>query len=239
MSQEKQSDRATRTMVVFAHPDDAEFSCGGTVARWANEGVEFVYVVATDGSKGSSDPDMSSERLIALRREEQRNAAAVLGVKDVVFLDYADGYLEHTLALRKDIARAIRKYRPERLITMAPYRSFSIGTSVNHPDHLAVGDAALAAVYPTARDRLTFPELVAEGFEPHIVREVYVMGSDAPDTWIDIEQTLDKKIEALLKHGSQFRSPESLERVRSRAMETAKGQDMRFAECFKRFILPG
>jgi LmbE family N-acetylglucosaminyl deacetylase len=239
MSQEQQRQKVTRAMVVFAHPDDAEFGCGGTVAKWTNEGIEFVYVVATDGSKGSADPDLSSERLIALRRAEQRDAAAVLGVRDVVFLDYADGYLEHTLALRKDIARAIRQYRPECLITMTPYRSFSVSTSVNHPDHLAVGDAALAAVYPTARDRLTFPELLAEGFEPHVVREVYVMGTDTPDTWIDIEQTLDRKIEALLKHSSQIRLPDSLERVRDRARETAQGQGMQYAECFKKFILPG
>ncbi len=239
MSQQQHSEKVTRAMVVFAHPDDAEFGCGGTVSRWASEGVEFVYVVATDGSKGSADPEMSSARLIATRREEQRAAAAALGVKDVVFLDYADGYLEHTLALRKDIARAIRQYRPQRLITMTPYRSFSISGSINHPDHLAVGDAALAAVYPTARDRLTFPELLAEGFEPHKVAEVYVMGSDAPDTWIDIEQSLDRKIEALLKHSSQIRSSETLERVRDRARETAQGHDMPYAECFKKFTLPG
>ena len=237
MSQHEQSEKVTRAMVVFAHPDDAEFGCGGTVARWVAEGTEFVYVIATDGSKGSSDPDMSPDRLIAMRRQEQRAAADVLGVKDIVFLDNPDGYLEHTLTLRREIARAIRQYRPQRLITMTPYRSFSINSSVNHPDHLAVGDATLAAVYPTARDRLTFPELVAEGLEPYAVREVYVMGTDAPDTWIDITQTLATKIEALLQHTSQIRSPESLERVRTRARETAQGQDMEYAECFKKFTL--
>jgi len=237
MSQEQQSEKVTRAMVVFAHPDDAEFGCGGTIARWVTEGIEFVYVVATDGSKGSADPAMSPERLIAMRRQEQRNAADVLGVKDIVFLGYPDGYLEHTLDLRKDIARAIRQFRPERLITMTPYRSFSVNSSVNHPDHLAIGDAALAAVYPTARDRLTFPELLAEGLEPHAVREVYVTGTDTPDTWVDITQTLDKKMEALLQHTSQIRSPEMLDRVRTRARETAQGHDMQYAECFKRFTL--
>jgi len=180
---------------------------------------------------------MSPERLIAMRRQEQRTAADVLGVKDIVFLGYPDGYLEHTLDLRKDISRAIRQFRPERLITMTPYRSFSVNSSVNHPHHLAIGDAALAAVYPTARDRLTFPELLAEGLEPHAVREVYVAGTDAPDTWVDITQTLDKKIEALLQHSSQIRSPEVLDRVRTRARETAQGHDMQYAECFKRFTL--
>jgi LmbE family N-acetylglucosaminyl deacetylase len=237
MSQEQESEKITRAMVVFAHPDDAEFGCGGTVAKWVNEGIEITYVVATDGSKGSADPAMSSERLIALRRQEQRKAADVLGVKDVVFLGYPDGYLEHTLSLRKDIARAIRQFRPQRLITMTPYRSFSISAYLNHPDHLAVGDAALAAVYPTARDRLTFPELLAEGLEPYAVREVYVTGTDTPDTWIDIAQTLDKKIEALLQHSSQIRSPEMLDRVRTRAMEAAQGHDMQYAESFKKFTL--
>ena len=236
MSQELH-EKVDRAMVVFAHPDDAEFSCGGTVARWVTEGIEFVYVVATDGSKGSADPAMSPEQLIALRRQEQRGAADVLGVKDIVFLGYPDGYLEHTLALRKDIARAIRQFRPERLITMTPYRSFSINSYLNHPDHLAVGDAALAAVYPTARDRLTFPELLAEGLEPYAVREVYVTGTDTPDTWIDITQTLDRKIEALLQHSSQIRSPEMLDRVRTRAMEAAQGHDMQYAESFKKFTL--
>jgi LmbE family N-acetylglucosaminyl deacetylase len=237
MSQQEQSEKVTRAMVVFAHPDDAEFGCGGTVAKWVAEGIEFVYVVATDGSKGSADPEMSSDRLITMRRQEQRNAADVLGVKEIVFLENPDGYLEHTLTLRKEIARAIRQYRPQRLITMTPYRSFSINSSVNHPDHLAVGDATLAAVYPTARDRLTFPELLADGLEPYAVREVYVMGSDAPDTWIDITETLDRKIEALHQHASQIRSPETFERVRTRARETAKGHDMEYAECFKKFTL--
>jgi LmbE family N-acetylglucosaminyl deacetylase len=226
-----------RAMVVFAHPDDAEFGCGGTVASWTAEGYEMAYVVATDGSKGSADPAMEPGRLIATRQEEQRRAADVLGVCEVAFLNYPDGYLEHTLALRKDIARAIRRFRPERLITMTPYRSFAVSGSVNHPDHLAVGDAALAAVYPTARDRLTFPELLAEGLEPHNVREVYVMGTESPDTWIDITPTMEKKIEALLQHSSQLRSPQALDRVRARATETAQGHDMQYAECFKKFTL--
>jgi LmbE family N-acetylglucosaminyl deacetylase len=237
MSQEQQSEKITRVMAVFAHPDDAEFGYGGTIAKWVSEGIEIVYVVATDGSKGSADPTMTSERLITMRRQEQRKAADVLGVKDIVFLGYPDGYLEHTLALRKDIARAIRQFRPERLIAMTPYRSFSINSYINHPDHLAVGDATLAAVYPTARDRLTFPELLAEGLEPYAVREVYVTGTDSPDTWVDITQTIDKKIEALRQHTSQIQSPEMPDWVRTRAKESAQGHDMEYAESFKKFTL--
>jgi LmbE family N-acetylglucosaminyl deacetylase len=237
MSQEQQSEKITRAMAVFAHPDDAEFGCGGTIAKWVSEGIEVVYVVATDGSKGSADPTMTPEQLITMRRQEQRKAADVLGVKDIVFLGYPDGYLEHTLALRKDIARAIRQFRPERLIAMTPYRSFSINSYINHPDHLAVGDATLAAVYPTARDRLTFPELLAEGLEPYAVREVYVTGTDSPDTWVDITQTIDKKIEALRQHTSQIQSPEMPDWVRTRAKESAQGHDMEYAESFKKFTL--
>lgn len=238
MSAAEQRVDAKRAMVVVAHPDDAEFGCGGTVAQWAADGLEIVYVVATDGSKGSAELDMTSETLIRIRRDEQEAAARVLGVKECVFLGYPDGYLEHTLDLRKDIARAIRQYRPDRLITMTPYRSFAINAYINHPDHLAVGDACLAAVYPTARDRLTFPDLAAAGFEPHKVREVYVMGAETPDCWIDIGATLDKKIAALREHPSQIGDMDGMaERVRTRAADVAAGREMQYAECFKLFLL--
>ena len=230
--------RHTRGMVVFAHPDDAEFGCGGTVAAWADEGLELTYVMATDGSKGSADQEMSSDRLIAIRREEQQAAGAVLGVQNFVFLGYPDGYLEHTLDLRKDIARAIRQYRPDRLIAMTPYRIFTINGYINHPDHLVVGDATLAAVYPTARDRLTFPDLAAEGLEPHKVLDVYVMGTDTPDKWFDISATLDRKIESLRRHVSQIGDMDGMaERVRTRAADVAQGHDLQYAECFKYFRL--
>jgi LmbE family N-acetylglucosaminyl deacetylase len=205
---------------------------------WIAEGLEMVYVVATDGSKGSDDPNMSSEQLIRIRSQEQLDAADALGVKEVVFLNYPDGYLEHTLDLRKDISRVIRQFKPDRLITMTPYRSFAINAYVNHPDHLAVGDATLAAVYPTARDRLTFPDLAATGYEPHKVREVYIMGAEMPDTWVDITNTIDAKLEALRKHPSQIGDPEAMEqRVRTRAADIAQGHGMQYAECFKVFYL--
>lgn len=238
MSQGEQRVEAKRAMVVVAHPDDAEFGSGGTIARWASEGLEIVLVVATDGSKGSADLDMSSDRLIQIRQQEERDAAEVLGIREVVFLGYPDGYLEHTLDLRKDIARAIRQYKPDRLITMAPYRSFSINAYINHPDHLAVGDATLAAVYPTARDRLTFPDLAASGFEPHKVREVYIQGAETPDCWIDISDTLDTKIAALRKHVSQISDMDAMaERMRERAEAIGKDHDLTYAECFKVFYL--
>jgi LmbE family N-acetylglucosaminyl deacetylase len=218
MTEEAARVDAKRGMVVVAHPDDAEFSSGGTIATWVDAGIAMVLVIATDGSKGSADVEMSADHLIRIRREEQQAAARVLGIREVVFLGYPDGYLEHTLDLRKDIARVIRQYRPDRLITMAPYRSFAVNAYINHPDHLAVGDATLAAIYPTARDRLTFPDLAAQGMEPHKVREVYVTGTDQPDLWVDIDATIDRKIAALQEHRSQIADMAAMEeRVRARS----------------------
>lgn len=237
MSQEERKPEIKRGMVVVAHPDDAEFGCAGSVARWASEGIEMYFVLCTDGSKGSSDPDISPEDLVRIRRQEQIDAAHELGVIDVEFLGYPDAYLQHTLDLRRDITRAIRKYRPDRLVAMAPYRSFSIGGYINHPDHLAVGDATLAAVYPTARDRLTFPELLQEGYEPHKVSEVYVTGTDNPDCWIDITDTIHRKIASLRRHFSQVGDGEFEKWVRERAVHVAEGHDMEYAESFKVFKL--
>lgn len=237
MSQEEQKLEIKRGMVVVAHPDDAEYGCAGTIAKWASEGIDMYVVLCTDGSKGSSDPDMSPEKLVEIRRQEQIEAAKELGVKEVEFLDYPDAYLQHTLELRRDITRAIRKYKPDRLVTQSPYRSFSIGSYINHPDHLAAGDATLAAIYPTARDRFTFPELLQEGYEPHKVREVYVMGTESPDCWIDITQTIDKKIASLRRHASQVGDGEFEKWVRQRASDVGKAHDMQYAEAFKVFHL--
>ena len=237
MTQEEQKPEIKRGMVVVAHPDDAEFGAAGTVAKWVAEGIEMTYVLTTDGSKGSSDPKMTPEELVRIRRQEQLDAAAVLGVSHVEFLGHPDGYLEHTLALRRDIARTIRKFKPDRLITMNPYRSFTINSYINHPDHIATGDATLAAVYPTARDRMTFPELLAEGFEPHVVREVYVVGTESPDCYIDITGTIDKKLQSLYKHASQVQGPDVEKWVRERGTQVAEGHDMQYAECFKVFYL--
>ncbi|SVC18822.1 uncharacterized protein METZ01_LOCUS271676, partial [marine metagenome] len=193
-----------RGMVVMAHPDDAEWSCSGTVAKWCAEGWEVVYVLCTDGSKGSSDLEMTPEKLIKIREKEQRNAGKVLGLKDVVFLGYPDAYLEPTLELRKDIAREIRRHKPDVLITNSPARDTERGHYVSHPDHLAAGEAALSAVFPTARDRMTFPELLDEGLEPHKVREVWIAGGgDNADKYVDVEAYMDTAVKALKSHVSQ------------------------------------
>ena len=237
MTEESQEEQFSRGMVVVAHADDAEFGCSGTVAKLCAEGWEMVYVMCTDGSKGSSDREVTQKELAQIRRREQINAGKVLGLKDVVFLDYEDSLLEPTLDLRRDIAREIRRYQPDVLITMYPLRALDGGWGVGHPDHLAAGEAALAAVFPTARDHMTFPELLADGFEPHKVAEVWLMGHPEPDLWTDITEHMDTSLGALMEHKSQMdgRTPESMgERMREWRKSRAEGKDMEYAEAFKR-----
>ncbi|MGE5597710.1 MAG: PIG-L deacetylase family protein, partial [Hyphomicrobiales bacterium] len=153
----------TSAMCVVAHPDDTEFMFAGTVAKWAKAGAEITYVIITKGDKGSADPAMTSSRLTEIREAEQRAAADILGVRNVLFLGYDDGYLQPTLELRRDITRLLRQYRPEVLMTFDPETRFVGGFYPNHPDHRAAGDAAVDAMFPSARDRLTFPELLVDG----------------------------------------------------------------------------
>ena len=227
----------SRAMVVVAHADDAEYGCSGTVAKWCREGWEVAYVICTDGSKGSSDRETTQKELVRIRRQEQLNAAKVLGLKDTVFLDYEDSLLEPTLELRRSIAREIRRYRPDVLICPYPMRNLDGGWGVGHPDHMAAGEAALSAVFPTARDHLTFPELLEEGLEPHKVAEVWIMGHPEPDIWIDVTEDFDTSIKALAQHASQVdgRSEEKLaEGMREWRRRRAEGKGMQYAESFKR-----
>lgn len=225
-----------RVLVIVAHPDDAEFGAGGTLARWAREGREVFLAVTTNGDKGSSDPEMTSERLMRLREEEQREAARVLGIREVVFLGYPDGFLEDTPALRRDVVRLIRFYRPDIVVTHNPYPG--LRRFIQHRDHRVTGTVALDAVYPLARNRLMFPELIAEGLEPHRVSEVYLTGSDDPDTWVDISETIHLKIAALRCHRTQIGDPEDLDRrVREAARQVGEPQGIPFAEAFRRIHL--
>ena len=238
MTQQPQEEPYRRAMVVVAHPDDAEFGNSGTVARWCREGMEVVYVIVTDGSKGSKDPEMTAERLAEMRKQEQIAAGKVLGLKDVVFLDYPDGYLQPTLEVRRDIAREIRRFRPDTLITTNPVRTLSGRGYLGHPDHFAAGEATLSAVYPAARDHMTFPELLEEGFEPHKVREVLITGHESPDKWFNVSQTIEVAIEALLCHASQVGDRDGLdERMRAGRREVGKGREMEYAEAFKSIVL--
>lgn len=226
-------DELQRAMVVFAHPDDAEFGSAGTIAKLARDGKEAVYVVVTDGSKGSSEPDMTPERLIETREKEQRDAAKVLGVKEVEFLGFPDGMLEPTMEVRKAITASIRKHKPDLVIAQSPIRDLSMGVFVQHPDHLAAAEATFAAVYPCARDRMTFPELLAQGLEPHAVRELWVAGTSKPDHFIDITLTLEAKIQALLAHASQV-GDRVREMIPERAKSIGEPHGMEYAEGFHR-----
>lgn len=237
MTEEKQELTIERAMVIFAHPDDAEFGSAGTVAKWASEGIEVTYVVVTDGSKGSNDPDMTSTHLSELRYAEQREAARILGVRHVEFLGFEDGVLEPSIDLRKAITAAIRRFCPDVAIVQNPTRNLQISAFVQHPDHLASANAAMGAIYPCARDRLTFPELLKEGLDPHNVREIWVVGTGEANHWVDITATIDKKVEALKSHESQVGGRPVEEFVPDRARSVAEGQDMEYAEAYLRITL--
>ena len=197
------ADRIERVMVVTAHPDDAEFGAGGTVAKLAKEGREVTYIIATNGNKGSGDRTMTPERLAKIREEEQRNAARVLGVERVVFLGYEDGELENTRAVRLDVTRQIRAWRPDLIISMNPVRTSNLFFS--HRDHRVIGDVVLDCVYPLARDHMSFPELMPE-YEPHKVGEIHLMQWQNPKLIVDISDTIDLKLKALACHASQIRA---------------------------------
>ena len=224
-----------RGMVIVAHPDDAEFGCSGTVATWCRSGMEVVQVICTDGSKGSSDPNMTPERLSEIRMREQRNAAKVLGVKEVVFLGYEDAMLTPSLELRRDLAREIRRHRPQVVICPSPVRSLTDSPYIGHPDHIAAGEAALSAIFPTARDRLTFPELLEEGLEPHKVEEVLITDRNNADTWIDVSDVMDVAIKALQQHESQVGHFDVAKGMRFWRSKTGEDKGIAFAEAFKSY----
>jgi LmbE family N-acetylglucosaminyl deacetylase len=194
----------SRALVVAAHPDDAEFGAAGTIARWVRMGTDVRYVVVTDGASGSADPAMTRERLADLRRDEQRAACASLGVSSVEFLGHADGYLEPTIPVRREVAGAIRRHRPEVVVTLDPSTRWSPQGYINHPDHRAVGDLVLHSVNPAASTRLWDPSLLDEGLEPWDIAELWMMSFSTGDVLVDITDTFDDKLAALRQHGTQL-----------------------------------
>lgn len=218
-----------RALVVAAHPDDPDFGAGGTAAVWSREGWEFYYLVCTNGAKGSSDPEMDPVRLVTSRQQEQREAARALGVRDVFFLDHEDGELVPSRDLLREVTWHIRKLRPEAVFTHST--EIVIGNrSVNHKDHRASGLTAIDAVYPTARDHLNFPQQIAEGLAPHKVRQIYIWGSNQPTFSVDITDVVDLKVQALLRHQTQFGAREDfMQRVRERWID----DDGRYREKFQ------
>ena len=238
MTQEKPDPPFSRAMVVVAHADDAEYGCSGTVAKWCRQGWKVVYVLCTDSSKGSDDPEMTSEKLIEIRREEQLEAAGILGLEKVEFLNHPDTFLTPSLELRKDIVRAIRVHRPDILVTMGPSRRLEESFYIGHPDHSAAGEAALSAVFPTARDRLAYPDMLEEGLEPHRVREVWVMfGGDDANEHVELgEEDIKKSIAALKAHRSQV-SENVEERVREWKARNGEKTGFKYSESFRVFHL--
>ncbi len=234
----EQEEPYQRGMVIVAHADDAEWGCSGTVARWCSLGWEVVYVLCTDGSKGSDDPEMTSEELVRTRKREQLEAGKVLGLKDVVFLGYEDSMLQPTLELRRDLAREIRRHRPDVVITMNPSRDFGFGDYIGHPDHQAAGEAAASAVFPAARDRLTFPELLEEGLEPHKVRELWLMMTgDEADQFVNVTEYMEMAVKALEAHKSQVEWDDAEGFLRQWRASSGKKVGFEYAEAFKRFKL--
>jgi LmbE family N-acetylglucosaminyl deacetylase len=209
---ESQTVDVERVLVVTAHPDDVDFGAGGSVARWTAEGIEVSYCICTSGEAGGFDASIPRPRMAEIRQEEQRAAAKVLGVTDVTFLGHPDGRLASTFDLRRDISREIRRVRPQRVVGQSPERNF-VRMYASHPDHLAAGEATLAAVYPDARNQFAHPELLDEGFEPWTVAEMYLMTATESDTLVEINDTVERKLEALRCHVSQHEHPEALDEL--------------------------
>ena len=239
MSEQEQNKVA---LVIIAHPDDAEFGCGGTIALWAREGWDVYYVVCTDGAGGgpdeATDVGIDAQReMIRTRKIEQQAAGEVLGIKGIDFLDYPDGQLQPTIELRRDLVRAMRRYRPARVICQSPERTWTPNLMVRryHPDHLAAGEATLEAIYPASQNPWAFPELMGEGLLPHKVSEIYIAGAPVVNYAVDISTTMEQKLAALRAHASQVGSfPEMEERVRKISSEQGAKHGVAYAEEFHR-----
>ena len=224
-------EQMTPVLVITPHPDDAEGGAGGTIARWTKQGRQVVLVVCTNGDKGTSDPNVKPADLAKIREEEQRQAAAVLGIAEVVFLRFPDQGLEDCSELREKLVRQIRTYRPETVVTIDPYRRY-----LRHRDHAMCGRVTLDAIFPYARDHLSYPEHLQEGLEPYRVREVYLWGAEEPDTFLDITDTFTIKMNALYCHASQMKRPLAERDADWRAYyaEIGKRVGVGLAEPFKR-----
>jgi LmbE family N-acetylglucosaminyl deacetylase len=237
---ESEPSAPARVLSIHAHPDDQEHTVSGTLAKWARAGSVVVTVCITSGGAGSNEftpADVTREALAVLREEEQRNACRVQGIQDVVFLRYEDGMLESTIALRRELTRVIRRHRPDAVVCGDPTMRFYGNGYINHPDHRAASDAALAAVFPSAETRLIFPELLAEGLEPHQVQSVFIYGAQHADTFIDISDTLTVKLAALKEHRSQMGTWDPTEMITGWAREQGARKGLEAAEAFRHMRL--
>ena len=223
-------------LVILAHPDDPEFFCGGTLARWARAGHSITYILLTCGDKGfhpTTHPEMTPENLCGIRHQEEANAAKVIGANPPLFLDMPDGCLIPGLDLRRDIVREIRRHKPDILVTCDPQNLFAT-YGINHPDHRACGQVVLDAVFPAAGSPVYFPELLVQGFQPHMPKEVWCSLTSQPNTTIDVTETWDIKIKAILEHNSQVQDVDKLiERMKSRRTADSTEENPRYEENFK------
>jgi len=225
-------------LCVAAHPDDIEFTIAGSVARWTREGRNVLFCLVTTGGAGTNEYTPSGDGLVPTRERELHEAARILGVKDVVLLGYPDGVVEPTLGLRRDLTRVIRRVRPDVVVCSDPTVRYYGNQYLNHPDHRAVGSAALDAVFPSAETRGIFPELLTEGLAPHKVKEVLISGAVPPDTWIDIGDTLETKCAALKAHATQVGEGEWVEpMLREWAARDAKRSGVAHTEAYRRMVL--
>ena len=225
-----------RILVILAHPDDPEFFCGATLARWARAGHDITYLLLTCGDKGynpTTQADMTPEKLCEIRHEEQANAAKVIGAKSVHFLDLPDGYLVPDLNLRRNVVREIRRYKPDILVTCDPQNLFAM-YGINHPDHRACGQVVLDAAFPAAGNMAFFPELLDEGFQPHMPREIWCSLTQQPNTTIDVTDTWETKLNAILEHKTQVQDKEKLiERFKTRRTEDSTDENPHYEEKFR------
>jgi LmbE family N-acetylglucosaminyl deacetylase len=232
---EKVEKRSKRVLVISAHPDDVDFGCGGTLAKWAREGAKIAYCICTSGEKGTDDPSMTHLRLAQTRESEQRAAARVIGAEEVIYLRKPDGELQPSLEFRGELVRAIRRFRPDTVFTHDPANRLFDVQYIFHADHRIAGETAFDAVYPAAMNRNYYPGHLAEGLNPHGVSEMYFFASAQPDTWIDIGSTLALKIRALRCHKSQIRNPKMMEEmVRTWFGVWGREKGMKYAERFRR-----
>ncbi len=229
-------DEIKRVLVVMAHPDDCDFGAGGTIAQWSAKGIQVSYCIITNGDQGGEESGIPLEQMAQVRQKEQRDAGAALGVSDITFLNYRDGWLMPSIELRKEIVKAIRIAKPDRMLVQSPERNWE-RIFASHPDHLAAGETAIQAVYPDARNPYAFTDLKEAGFEPWRVREVWMTGSPTPNHFVDITDTFSKKMAALHSHVSQTAHNKELERmVREWGERNAQAQGLaegRVAEVFK------
>ena len=228
-------------MSIVAHPDDVEFGCGATMAKLSSEGHKLYFVICTAGNRGSRHHKRGVDELVEMRKEEQRNAAKILGADDVIFLNYPDGELTPDIKFKEDLVKLIRRYKPDMIFTHDPSWIYRTGTDygfVNHNDHRSCGIAVLDASYPLARDLTSFPEHQEEGLEPHKVKEIYMFNFDKPNHFVDVTKFLDLKIESIRAHTSQIDDPAWVKTwVTERAQRLGRRAKVKYAEGFTKLTL--